>query len=90
MNFVKWFRSEPHRDKYEADHPAFLAAREAWDASKKDRQWVSVTDDEIKECNYIRDKYGPGSVCVHVWEEDTEEVIDLFRVVEAKLKEKNT
>lgn len=52
-------------------------------------EWVSVTDDEIKECNYIRDKYGPGSVCVHVWEEDIENVIDLFRVVEAKLKEKN-
>lgn len=52
-------------------------------------EWVSVTDDEIKECNYIRDKYGPGSVCVHVWEEDIEQAIDLFRVVEAKLKEKN-
>ena len=36
MNFVKWFRSEPHRDKYESDHPAFLAAREAWDASRKE------------------------------------------------------
>ena len=36
MNFVKWFRSEPHRDKYESDHPAYLAAREAWDASRKE------------------------------------------------------
>ena len=78
MNFVKWFRSEPHRDKYEADHPAFLAAREAWNASKKDREWVSVTDDEINEVlgGDIRDE--PSGA------------LEFVRAIEAKLKEKNT
>ena len=61
MNFVKWFRSEPHRDKYEADHPVFLAAREAWDASKKDRTWVRLTDEEREIASWTDGSFGAGA-----------------------------
>lgn len=30
MSFQQWFNSAPHRQKYKADHPAYLAAHEAW------------------------------------------------------------
>lgn len=33
MTFQEWFNSAPHRAKYDSDHPAYLAAREAWDAA---------------------------------------------------------
>lgn len=32
--FVAWWRSEPHRLKYANDHPAYLAAAEAWQAAR--------------------------------------------------------
>lgn len=33
MTFKEWFNSAPHRKKYSSDHPAYLAAQEAWDAA---------------------------------------------------------
>ena len=33
MTFKEWFNSAPHRAKYTDDHPAYLAAKEAWDAA---------------------------------------------------------
>lgn len=33
MTFQEWFNSEPHRAKYSNDHPAYLAAQEAWEAA---------------------------------------------------------
>ena len=35
MNLVfdQWFNSAPHRKKYPNDHPAYLAALEAWEAA---------------------------------------------------------
>ena len=33
MTFQEWFNSEPHRAKYSNDHPAYLAAQEAWKAA---------------------------------------------------------
>ena len=33
MTFQDWFNSAPHRAKYTNDHPAYLAAQEAWDAA---------------------------------------------------------
>jgi len=33
VNFKEWFYSAPHRAKYTNDHPAYLAAREAWEES---------------------------------------------------------
>lgn len=30
MTFDEWFSSAPHRAKYSKDHPAYLAAEEAW------------------------------------------------------------
>ena len=33
MTFQEWFNSAPHRAKYDSDHPAYLAAQEAWDAA---------------------------------------------------------
>ena len=34
-SFAYWFYKEPHRIKYSRNHPAFLAAQEAWEASRK-------------------------------------------------------
>lgn len=33
MNFKEWFYSASHRAKYTTDHPAYLAAQEAWEAA---------------------------------------------------------
>lgn len=33
MKFQEWFNSAPHRAKYDNDHPAYLAAQEAWQAA---------------------------------------------------------
>ena len=33
MTFQEWFNSAPHRAKYSGDHPAYLAAQEAWEAA---------------------------------------------------------
>lgn len=33
--FNKWFYSAPHRAKYASDHPAYLAAEEAWNAANE-------------------------------------------------------
>lgn len=33
MTFQEWFNSAPHRAKYSNDHPAYLAAQEAWEAA---------------------------------------------------------
>jgi hypothetical protein len=32
--FESWWKSEPHRVKYPNDHPAYLAAEEAWQAAR--------------------------------------------------------
>lgn len=33
MTFQEWFNGAPHRAKYSNDHPAYLAAQEAWEAA---------------------------------------------------------
>ena len=33
MTFQEWFNGAPHRAKYTKDHPAYLAAQEAWNAA---------------------------------------------------------
>lgn len=33
--FHQWFYSEPHRQKYAADHPVYLGAQDAWAAGVK-------------------------------------------------------
>lgn len=33
--FKEWFYSAPHRAKYTSDHPAYLAAEEAWNAANE-------------------------------------------------------
>lgn len=33
MTFKEWFNSAPHRAKYTSNHPAYLAAQEAWEAA---------------------------------------------------------
>lgn len=33
MTFQEWFNGAPHRAKYSNDHPAYLAAQEAWNAA---------------------------------------------------------
>jgi hypothetical protein len=34
MQFHEWFYSEEHRQKYDTDHPVYLAAEEAWIAGR--------------------------------------------------------
>jgi hypothetical protein len=36
MTFEEWFLSSPHRGKYDSASPAYLAARESWQAAKRD------------------------------------------------------
>jgi len=36
MTFREWFYSALHRAKYTEDHPAYLAAQEAWEASHEE------------------------------------------------------
>ena len=36
MTFKEWFNSAPHRAKYSNDHPAYLAAQEAWEAAHEE------------------------------------------------------
>ena len=50
-SFAYWFYSAPHRIKYLRDHPAFLAAEEAWEASKKQipPQRQPLSDEQIFE-----------------------------------------
>ena len=36
MKFDEWFNSEPHRAKYSSNHPAYLAAQEAWTEAHKE------------------------------------------------------
>jgi DNA-binding IclR family transcriptional regulator len=33
MTFKEWFYNASHRAKYTTDHPAYLAAQEAWEAA---------------------------------------------------------
>jgi len=46
-SFIDWFYSEPHREKYLPDHPAFLTAQEAWDALLAQRK--PLTDEQIRK-----------------------------------------
>jgi len=36
MTFEKWFLSSPHRAKYDSASPAYLAARESWQAGQRE------------------------------------------------------
>lgn len=45
MTFQEWFNSAPHRAKYSNDHPAYLAAKEAWDAAHE--ACAKVCDEKV-------------------------------------------
>lgn len=53
MTFKEWFNSTPHRAKYSSDHPAYLAAQEAWEAAHEacakvcEDEDVAPTDDAV-------------------------------------------
>ena len=47
MTFKEWFNSAPHRKKYSSDHPAYLAAQEAWDAAHE--ACAKVCEDEAEK-----------------------------------------
>ena len=47
MTFQEWFNSAPHRAKYGSDHPAYLAAQEAWDAAHE--ACAKVADDHERQ-----------------------------------------
>lgn len=74
MTFNEWFYKAPHRAKYTNDHPAYLAAQEAWEARAVavPHKWVGLKDDEVRQIC--------GSVPV---------MREAVREAEAKLKEKN-
>ena len=50
MTFQEWFNSAPHRAKYDNDHPAYLAAQEAWQAAHEacakvcESEWSNVAE----------------------------------------------
>ena len=48
MTFQEWFNSAPHRAKYSSDHPAYLAAQEAWKAAHE--ACAKVCEDMRGEC----------------------------------------
>jgi hypothetical protein len=53
------------------------------------REWVGLTDDEIKSCNEFTTDWGQSAVWL--WDDDFEEGgIQFARALETKLKEKNT
>ena len=76
-DFNKWWDS----DELDEDNPyelesALFWAWEGWQAAvKAEREWQGLTDDEIMDA------------CAAVW---ASHPIDVGRIIEAKLKEKNT
>ena len=62
--FKEWFYSKPHRAKYSSDHPAYLAAQEAWEAAHEACAQVldAMADDMVREMEpstavaYVRSK----------------------------------
>jgi len=49
--FHSWFDSELHRKKYTQDHPAYLAAQEAWNAANDAAQYrINRLNAEIEAC----------------------------------------
>ena len=48
MTFQEWFNSEPYRAKYTSNHPAYLAAQEAWEAA---HEACAKVCDELAELN---------------------------------------
>ena len=61
MTFKEWFNSAPHRKKYSSDHPAYLAAQEAWDAAHE--ACAEVCDVEADFCGSEGRKDSVGSLC---------------------------
>ena len=53
MTFDEWFNSEPHRMKYDKDHPAYLAAHEAWTACQ---QYTLMTIEEACKAQVAYDQ----------------------------------
>ena len=49
--FHSWFDSELHRKRYTQDHPAYLAAQEAWNAANDAAQYrINRLNAEIEAC----------------------------------------
>lgn len=53
MTFQEWFNSEPHRAKYSNDHPAYLAAQEAWDAAHEACAKVAECFEPTEKLDYV-------------------------------------
>lgn len=49
--FKEWFYSKPHRAKYSNDHPAYLAAEEAWNAAHE--ACAKVCEDHLDGLNMM-------------------------------------
>ena len=65
-------------DSLDLTHKAITAIKEALAQPAPQREWVGLTDEEIRDC------LGPEAVCIPPgWSK-------LTRAIEAKLKEKNT
>ena len=56
MTFQEWFNSAPHRAKYDSDHPAYLAAQEAWGAA---HEACAKVCDELHWPWHMGDNSGP-------------------------------
>ena len=53
MTFQEWFNSAPHRTKYSTDHPAYLAAQEAWETAHEARAKVCETHAPTTTPTYV-------------------------------------
>jgi len=49
MKFHEWFYSAEHRQKYDTDHPAYLAAEEAWIAGRVHLSVDRMEDEKRQE-----------------------------------------
>lgn len=53
MTFKEWFNSTPHRAKYSSDHPAYLAAQEAWEAAHEACAKVCESEGERIDASWM-------------------------------------
>lgn len=81
--FLTWFYSEPHRKKYSPDHPAYLAAREAWEACRaasRDEVTDELHEAEAAIGSWLSAALDDPDVC----EEMKRDIVRWFTAIERK------
>jgi hypothetical protein len=75
---LAWYDPTNHHVSTDKNDPLFTPLGQLWPLEVK-RDWVSLTDEEIK---YIVGRNDPGEIGAYTR--------DLFKKIEAKLREKNS